>query len=84
MCSQVARHTERRKTTERQALGLANGWTFTPFVMQTIRSWEAKAAGYCTLNLWAVEHGATKKDAAVDGLPRQKQFALPLVEQQPN
>ena len=56
---QVARHTERRKTTERQALCLANGWTFTPFVMETIGSWGGKGRRLLqqVIDIWAVEHG---------------------------
>ena len=88
---QVARHTERRKTTERQALCLANGWTFTPFVMETIGSWGGKGRRLLQqlIDIWAVEHGATKKDAAVEcrtrmalalvrGLARQMERGFPL------
>ena len=41
--------------------------TFTPFVMETIGGWGGKGRRLLQklIDLWAVERGATKKDASV-------------------
>ena len=55
----VARHTESQKLMERQALCLANGWTFAPFVMETVGTWGGRKRRVLQKlsNFWAVTQG---------------------------
>ena len=93
---QLARKMEQRKVLERQALCRRNGWTFSPFAMETIGVWGGKARHVLQklATAWANLNSCTKHEAAslcrsrlelalVRGLARQLERGFPLPQPQP-
>ena len=93
---QHAKKMEQRKIVERQALCHRSGWSFTPFVMETIGRWGGKAEHLLQklVTQWANLHGCSKREAAllcrsrlqlalVRGLARQLERGFPLPQPQP-
>ena len=92
---QLARKLEQRKVLERQAFCRRNGWTFSPFAMETIGVWGGKARHVVQkLAAWTNLSGYTKHEAAslcrsrlelalVRGLARQLKRGFPLPLPQP-
>ena len=93
---QLAKKMEQRKVLERQALCRRNGWSFSPFAMETIGVWGGKARHLLQklVTAWANLHGCTKCEAAsicrsrlelalVRGLARQLERGFPLPQPQP-
>ena len=94
----LARQMEHWKVKESQMSCARNGWSFTPFVLETLGSWGGKAR-YVLQKLikqWALHHACSKSEAAatcrarlalalVRGLSRQLErgFPLPLVASEP-
>ena len=93
---QHAKKMERRKVLERQALCRHCGWSFSPFVMETIGVWGGKANYLLQkpVTVWANNNGCSKSDASiicrsrlqlalVRGLARQLERGFPLPQPQP-
>ena len=93
---QHAKKMERRKILERQALCHHSGWSFTPFVMETIGRWGGKAEHLLQqlVTRWANLQGCSKPEAAllcrsrlqlalVRGMARQLERGFPLPQPQP-
>ena len=64
---QLASKLERRKVMERQALCKRNGWSSSPFAMETIGGWGGKANGLLQklVNLWVNNNGCSKSEASI-------------------
>ena len=62
----LAKKMEQRKVLERQALCRRNGWSFSPFAMETIGVWGGKARHLLQklATVWANHNGCTKREAA--------------------
>ena len=93
---QLASKMERRKVMERQALCKRNGWSFSPFAMETLMVWGGKANGLLQklVNLWANNNGCSKSEASLlcrsrlqlallRGMARQLERGFPLPQPQP-
>ena len=93
---QHAKKMERRKVLERQALCRHCGWSFSPFVMETIGVCGGKANYLLQkpVTVWANNNGCSKSDASiicrsrlqlalVRGLARQLERGFPLPQPQP-
>ena len=93
---QPAKKMERRKLLKRQALCRRSGWSFSPFVMETIGAWGGKANQLLQklVTLWANNKGCSKLEASllcrsrlqlalIRGLARQLERGFPLPQPQP-
>ena len=88
----LAKQTENRKTSERSALCRQEGWTFVPFIVETVGSWGGKARylSQKLMRLWALKNNCPLSDAAqccrarlalavVRGLARQLERGFPTL-----
>ena len=88
----LAKQTENRKTGERSSLCRQEGWTFVPFVVETVGTWGGKARHISQklMRLWALKNSCSLSDAAlscrarlalavVRGLARQLERSFPTL-----
>ena len=89
----LAKQAENRKTSERSAICRQEGWTFVPFVVETVGMWGGKARylSQKLMRLWALKNSCSMSDAAmscrarlalavVRGLARQLERGFPARE----
>ena len=69
----LAKQTENRKTSERSALCRQEGWTFVPFIVETVGSWGGKARylSQKLMRLWALKNSCPLSDATLSCLTRR-------------